>query len=628
MKKITIAMMICLTGLYAVAQTNLELANEAFTNRDYITALDLLQKVLKKPDKKTDVAELKFKVAESYRYTGQYDKALEWYEQAKAEGYSNANYLFHEGTIYLKQGNYEKAKQKFESFLERVPNDKEATRLVNNCKFALTAATEPSVYTFRNESSLNTLYNDYGAVPVKDRLLFTSGRLLEKGAAVYGFDGQGFTDIYQTVYIKEDKAFTKAKPVEILNSPFNNGEFTWCERTKTAYFGKCNDGKSKNNFCSIMETSWDDASGNWTSPKPISLSFVQKADMEQPAISADGKKLYFVSRIEGGQGGTDIWFMRKSDDKWDEPVNAGSVINTEFDEMFPAWRDSVLYFSSEGFTGYGALDLFSSIYSEGAFGKPQNLKAPFNSSGDDFLLVMNSDGKSGYYSSNRSGGAGGDDIYSFFVTPVSLTVKGRISDVETGQPIAGATVIITTAGDSDTTVTNANGEYLFNLDADHDYKINVLNPGYFGDSRKLSTQGEKFSKEFSKATGNNYDFAIRRIPKEEIRIDDIYYDLDSYALREESKPSLDKLAKLLDDTPGAMVQINSHTDERGKYEYNITLSDNRAKSVVEYLVSKGISAGRLTWKGFGFTQPVIKNAQTEEEHQKNRRTTFQVLKND
>jgi outer membrane protein OmpA-like peptidoglycan-associated protein len=137
-----------------------------------------------------------------------------------------------------------------------------------------------------------------------------------------------------------------------------------------------------------------------------------------------------------------------------------------------------------------------------------------------------------------------------------------------------------------------------------------------------------YSKEFSKATGYNYDFAIKKIPKEEIRIDDIYYDYNSYALREESKPNLDKLVKLLEDTPGAIIQINSHTDERGSFKYNMELSENRAKSVVLYLIEKGIDPARLSSKGYGFTMPVVKNAKTEEEHQLNRRTTFKVISND
>jgi peptidoglycan-associated lipoprotein len=627
-KHLTIIMLFAAMGICS-AQTNLELAYEAFGAKEYAAALPLFEKALKKPEKKTDLADIKFKVAECYRYNGKPDEAIDWYNQAKAEGYANPNYLFHQANIYLKQGKYEQAQKKFENFLEAQPNDKDATRLLNNCKYALTTAQDSSLYTFKNEKELNTIYSDYAAAPLKYLLVFTSSRISEKGEAVYSYDGQGFSDLYQAAYYKEDKTWSKAKKLEPISAAGNDGVLSYCEKTKTVYFTRCNDGKGKNNYCRIFEASYDDATNIFETPKPIALSFQQKGDMEQPAIATNGDKLWFASRMEGGNGGSDLWYMRKEGDSWSEPVNAGTVINTEFDEMFPVLRDSVLYYSSEGNIGYGGLDLYYATLSNGSWTKPVNLKAPFNSSGDDFFIVYNSDNKSGYFSSNRSGGAGSDDIYSFFLTPVNILVKGRISDMETSQPIAGAVVVLSAAdGTSDTTTTNANGEYLFNLDKDKDYKINVLNPGYFGDSRKLSTQGVKASKEYSKANGQNYDFAIKRIPKEEIKIDNIYYDYDSYNLREESKPSLDKLVKLLEDTPGALVQINSHTDERGKFDYNLTLSENRAKSVVEYLISKGISAGRLSSKGFSSSQPVVKNAKTEEEHQMNRRTTFQVLKND
>lgn len=626
MKKYITILLFSFTLQAIFAQTNLELAEDAFNQKQYTTALELYQKVLKKPEKKADLAQIKFNVAECYRYNGKNEDAITWYNQAKAEGYANPNYLFHQGNIYMKQGNYEMAQQKFENFLASQPNDKDATRLLNNCKFALTTPKDSSLYTFKNETALNSPYNDYAALSLKNLLVFTSSRIEDKDAEVYSYDGQGFSDLYQSVYFKEDKSWSKAKKIGSISAGQNDGVLSYCDKTKTAYFTRCNDGKSKDNFCKIYETIFDEAANTFSEPKAITLSFTQKADMEQPAISADGNKLYFVSRMDGGTGGTDIWYCRNNGSGWDEPVNAGAVINTELDEMFPVLRDSVLYFSSEGNTGYGGLDLFSTVLTNGNWSKPQNLKAPFNSSGDDFYLSYNTDGKGGYFSSNRKDGAGGDDIYSFFLTPVLLTVKGRITDTETGQPVAGATVVLTaTDGSSDTTTTNANGEYIFNLDKDKDYKINVMNPGYFGDSRKLSTQGEKFSKEFSKANGQNYDFGIKRIPKTEIRIDNIYYDLDSFVLREESKPSLDKLVKILEDTPDAFVQINSHTDERGKEVYNNVLSQNRAKSVVDYLVSKGISEGRLSAKGFGFSQPVIKGAKVEEEHQQNRRTAFQVI---
>lgn len=617
--------MFCAVAIYA--QSYLEQATEAFNNREYTQALALYQKVLAKPDKKTDMAQVKFNVAECYRYTGKYEDAITWYNQAKADGYANANYLYHQTNIYIKQGKYEQAQQKIESFLSAQPGDKDGMRMLNNCKFALAAVKDSSVYTIKNEQSLNSPYNDYAATTLRLLTLFTSSRLEDKSEQVYSFDAQGYSDFYITAYFKEDKTWSKPKKVAAISLPeANEGVLSWCEKTKTVYYTRCNDKKSKDSFCKIYEAAYDDATNTFGVPKPIALGFQQKYDMQHPAISADGSKLYFVAKTDGGQGGADIWYMRKSGDTWGDPVNAGSGINTEFDEMFPTLRDSVLFFASEGHTGFGGLDIFYAVQGADGWSKPVNMKQPFNSSADDFYLAMNADGKSGYYTSNRTGGLGGDDIYSFYLTPVSITVKGRITDQETGMPLAGATIIITAAdGSIDSTTTNANGEYTFDLDKDKNYKINAMAPGYFGDSRKLSTAGEKFSKEFSKATGHNYDFAIKRIPKEEIRIDNIYYDLDSYVLREESKPSLDKLVKILEDTPDAFVQINSHTDERGKAEYNQTLSENRAKSVVEYLVSKGISEGHLSYKGFGFMQPVVKGAKTEEEHQQNRRTAFQVI---
>lgn len=626
MKKLITAFAFFLTVGVCNAQTNLEMANDFFAAKEYANALEYFQKALKKPAKGTDLADVKFKVAECYRYNGKYEDAIIWYNQAKADGYNSPNYLFHQASIYLKQGKYDDAQKKIESYLALVPNDNEATRLLNNCSFTKSATQEPSVYTFKNETGLNTAYNDYAATAIKNMVLFTSSRIEDKSDKVYSYDGQGFSSLYKSIYSNGDKTWSKPNRIETLGFDKNEGVASYCEKTKTLYFEKGNDGKAKNTFARIFETAYDETGNTFGIPKAITLSFTQKADMKHPSVSADGNRLYFAAKLEGGQGGYDIWYMDKSGNGWGEPVNAGSTVNTSYDEAFPVLLDSSLFYSSEGFTGFGGLDIFSTVNTNGSWSKPQNLKQPFNSAADDFYFSYNTTTKSGYFTSNRIGGQGNDDIYSFFLTPVNLLVKGRVTDVDNSSPLAGATVILTAAdGSTDTTTTNANGEYTFNLDKDQSYKINVLHPGYFGDSKKLSTQGEKFSKEFSKATGYNYDFSIKRIPKTEIKIDNIYYDLDSFVLREESKPSLDKLVKILEDTPDALVQINSHTDERGKAEYNLTLSENRAKSVVDYLVSKGINPARLTSKGFGFSQPVIKGAKTEEEHQQNRRTAFQVI---
>jgi peptidoglycan-associated lipoprotein len=615
---------------FCYAQTDMELADVSFENKEYSTALALFLKIHDKLKTKKHTGELKFKIAECYRYTGKALEAISWYDKAHEAGYNHPNYLFHQAKIYLRLGDYENAQDKITRFLAEVPDDKDALIILNNCKYARNLPKDSSIYTVKNESLLNTRFNDYAAISIHDKVYFTSSRIVdEKTDKIYPYDGEGFSDIYVTAYSQEDKSYFRPKKVEVLNSAFNEGIMSFCEKTKTAYFNKCNDNKSKIARCLIVETTLQE-DGRWSPPTPINLSFKPTADMRHPAISPDGKRLYFASDMPGGKGGSDIWMMKKIGDEWSEPILLGSSVNTEFNEMFPTLHGNTLYFSSDGLPGFGGLDIYFSEWNdEGEFSPATHLKPPFNSSGDDFLLTFINDEKTkGFFTSNRAGGKGGDDLYSFYLTPVFLTVKGVITDADNQQPIANAQVILSSAnGRTDTTFTSTNGEYFFDLEKDKDYKINAIAPGYFGDSRKLSTQGEKFSKEFSKATGYNYDFSIKRIPKEEIKIEDIFYDYDSYTLREESKPSLDKLVKLLEDTPDAIVQINSHTDERGKFEYNMKLSENRAKSVVNYLIEKGINPTRLSSKGFASTQPVVKNAKTEEEHQKNRRTTFQVLKN-
>ncbi|MEX2588854.1 MAG: OmpA family protein, partial [Chitinophagales bacterium] len=346
-----------------------------------------------------------------------------------------------------------------------------------------------------------------------------------------------------------------------------------------------------------------------------------------PSVSEDGNSLYFVSRnVEGGLGGSDIWLLEKKGSGWGAPQTVEGI-NTEYDEAYPVLFDeNTLYFSSSGFVGMGALDLFVSERKNGKWSAPENLRVPFNSNADDFLLVQKSDKSEGYFSSNRSGGQGSDDIYSFYLKPVNLLVKGQVLDVDSGTGLENVMVYLTVNDQAvDSTLTDAGGNYQFELEQDRDYKLKLNKPEYFGDSRKLSTDGEKYSKTFSKANGHDFDFALMRIPKEEITIEDIYYDYNSYNLRPNSKENLNKLVKLLEDSPDVEVMINAHTDDRGNPKYNLELSQKRAQAVVDYLIEKGINPVRLQSKGWGKTALLIENAKTEEEHQKNRRTTFKVL---
>lgn len=629
MKRFFASIIFLISTVSVFSQTRLELAEEAFDNRQYTVALEGFKRVLE--GKVKDRNEITFKVAECYRYTGQLDNAMEWYNRAKSEGYDQPNMIFQKAKILMQQGKYAEAQTKLNDFLASQPNDKDALRMLDNAKFAQNITDQPSIFTVQNIASLNTLNSDYGLVPVKSKVLFTSSRIdsKEEVSSTYTFDGQGFSDFYESAYNIKDKVWSKPTKVVALNTPYNDGSFTYCEKTKAAYFTQCNGKSGKDELCTIYESTID-GNGVWSAPKALYTTITQKVDLWHPSISSDGQLLYFVTKMEGGSGNSDIWTMQKRGLQWEQPTNLGAMINTEFDEMFPViFQDTILYFSSEGHNGFGGLDLFYSVKRDGNWIKPVNLKAPFNSSADDFHIVFTAADKSeGYFSSNKTGGAGSDDLYTFFLTPINLIVKGKVSDVDGNGPLKGAMVVLTTEdGETDTTYTNDKGEYEFKLNKNKNYKINVNNAGYFGDSKKLTTQGEMFSKEFSKDKGQNYDFSIKRIPKEEIKIDDIYYDYNSFTLRDESKPNLDKLVKLLEDTPDANIQLNSHTDERGKQPYNQQLSENRAKSVVDYLVSGGINPARLTFKGWGFAQPVVKGAKNDEEHQLNRRTTFRVINN-
>jgi peptidoglycan-associated lipoprotein len=627
MKRASAIFLLALLIINAFGNNSIDAANDAYAKQKYAVALAEYLKVIKKPTKDLNTGEVQFQLANCYRNLGKYDEALSRYTEAKKEGFTNGMYALYEGICYLKKDDYTKAQEKFQNYLAANPNDLVATRLLNNCVYGLNTASDTTIV-IKNEKSINTIYNEFAASIIKDKVLFTSSRVTEEGEPIYSYDGEAFSDIYQVAYFKEDKLWSKATKLDVFNTTYNDGVVSYCLNTQTLYYTKCNNNKGKDDLCKIIQSVFDQQKNKWGEPSPIELDFEQKDDMQQPSVSADGATMYFGSKWEGGQGGSDIWVMKKTGSKWGAPVNAGKNINTELDELFPVVLDSALFFSSEGHLGYGGLDLFVSVSNNGTWGKAENLKAPYNSSGDDFAISLNTDIASGFISSNRAGGIGGDDIYSFYPNPISLLLRGTVAFDDNNQVPTGTKVILATDGRSDTVYIEKTNEYYFYLEQDKDYKLSVYRPGYFGESRRFTTKGLKKSMELSGKTGYEFSYRLKPITKDEVKLDNIYYDFGSVKLNDDSKASLDKLAKLLDDTPGATVQINSHTDEKGSYEVNMRVSEQRAKAIVDYMVAKGISKKRLSYKGWGFTQPVVKGATTEEDHQKNRRTTFQVLQHD
>ncbi len=391
---------------------------------------------------------------------------------------------------------------------------------------------------------------------------------------------------------------------------------------------QCNGFSGKEANCNIYSSSFNDTANTWSEAKIFDYNS-KEFSSGHPAFTSDGNTMFFVSDMNGGAGSKDIWMMKKNNNTWEQPVNLGYPINTEGKEMFPyVVGDTLLFYASDGNIGFGGLDIYYVKFNGDHFSEPVNMGTPFNSCSDDFGIIFLAK-DSGMFCSNRQGGLGDDDIYSFSLIPVILSASGVITDKVTKKIIEGAIVTITGSDNSsDSTLSGFDGKYYFkNLRPDVKYTINVAKPGYLSDSKTLQTAKEKYSKNYCKDSGHDIDFELTPIisAEEEIVIPEIYYDFDKWDLRDTSKISLDKIIKMLNENPKIYIRINSHTDERGTEAYNYILSDNRAQSVVNYLIDKGIDPARLTSKGWGKSKHVIQNAQTEEEHQLNRRTTFSIV---
>jgi OmpA-OmpF porin, OOP family len=364
----------------------------------------------------------------------------------------------------------------------------------------------------------------------------------------------------------------------------------------------------------------------------------------QPWLSFDGTKLFFASDRPGGKGKMDIWVCPIDESgNAGPPVNLGPAINTPEDEVSPSWHDktTTLYFSSDGHVGLGGLDIYKAYAADEdtIWNTPINMCAPINSNRDDSYFILQRDQRVGYFSSDRKeceGCAGGScfRIYRIEKEPLAFSIKGKAYNAETNEPMANALLTFKDIDDNLKPfyiITDETGSYSSILREDMEFYIKAQKNKFFGDAASASTKGLTESKEFEQ------DFFLTPIPAGDIVIPGIEYDYNSATLRPQSKIILDSLVDFLNLNNNISIEISSHTDTRGSDEYNLKLSNERAKSVVDYLISKGIDPGRLIAQGYGETKPLISDAELaklkrnedkEAAHQKNRRTAFRTTKED
>lgn len=477
---------------------------------------------------------------------------------------------------------------------------------------------------------LNTPFNDFAPVISADgaTMLFTSNRPSTEREQAKGKAGK--ENIYQ---VRLDPRKRKWGPPELLgaavNAPGRNNSAIALSPDGQRMLVYRDDSEGNGNiFESVLNgTEWSELA---ELPEPIN----SEEHESSACYSPDGRTIYFVSDRTGGVGGKDIWYVtRNAANKWGGLKNLGPIINTKEDEqgvfLHPDGR--TLYFSSKGHGGNGGYDLYVSKHDEQAWGEPQNLSAPLNTSGDDLYLVLLADGKTAYMSSERSGGMGEKDLYEVKFTPLPgrkaqdplLTVlKGQVIDEETTQPVEAAIAITDNASKTkvgDQRSNSSTGNFLLPLPTGKDYGISVQADGYLFHSENINMPDTGGYKEVVKV------IELKKVKVgRTIVLNNVFYDFDKATLRPESSTELDALVQLLKDNGKLRIELGSHTDDKGADDYNQKLSEARAASVVAYLAGKGIERDRLVAKGYGETSPVAAN-DTDENRQLNRRTEFKVL---
>ena len=640
----------CVSGF---SQKALKKADDAFEAKQYYQAVTLYKDAYASADKAKKGIIL-FRSGVASQRINDYKGAEAYLNKAIAAGYDDPIVYLHLAQVLKNLQKYPEAIVEYNNYKSKGGDAKRADLGVKSCELAQQWMDNPMRYKTENISLINSKGRDY-APSFSDKkyqtIVITSNRdgALGSQDANTGFNK---SDLWEAKLDKNGKWSTPVLLPPAVSTEVNEGRAWVSKKGDMIFFTRCPEEKGVENQCGLYMAKKQGSTWGPSERLPFSndtLMFLH------PSLAADGKTLYFSSNMGGGYGKFDIWsctYDPKSN-SWGQPKNAGPTVNTEGVEIYPSISDDGkrLYFSSDYHPGLGGLDIFiADIGPDGKMNKPvENLKYPLNSSFDDFGIVFEGKKNRGYFTSNREGGKGDDDIWSFNLPPLSFNAKGNVfseGDPYTGKG-KGETVeavkvkMIGSDGSITEVSTGKDGAYAFKLKERTTYSISTETSksskspafpkdGYLAnkDLRVITTVGNDASKDFAA------DFAVKPII-EKLRMPEILYTLGSAELLPQSKDSLNYLYDIMRDNPSTVIELNSHTDSRGDAEANMKLSAARAQSCVDYLVKeKGINEKRLVAKGYGKTQLLISDAVIAKEpskegkealHAKNRRTSFKIL---
>jgi len=638
-------------------------ADQAFEDQMYYTAIDKYKKAYSKvKSNRTEKKRILFQIAECYRLTNNPKRAESQYKRLIRIKYEKQNpltMLYYADALKV-NGNFAEAAEAYKSYSELAPNDPRGPIGVESCELTVKWLENPTRYEVTNEKKLNSRSDDF-APTFADRkyrsIIFTSSREGSIGNRIDDWTGQNFSDLY---LIQVDRKGDWSAPQlldedNMVNSEANEGAAAIAGRDNVLYFTRCGIDKKKRMGCQIYESRRKGR--GWGEAELVQLEIDSAATYGHPTVSEDELVMIFASDLVNGKGQKDLWMVtrdRKSK-PFGKPVNLGPKINTVGNEMFPSLRgDTLLYFASDGHAGMGGLDIFRVAKDEnGNWGTPVNMMSPVNSSGDDFGITFMGEEERGFLTSNRSGGRGGDDLYSFYERPLLYTISGTVRDDRTLQFIEGAKVALSGSdGTAIEALTNSEGKYSFDnkqVLKNTSYELVVSRSGYFNESARETTVGLTENKDFI------IDFILVPIPEKPIELPEIQFPLAKCDFYPEYQDSLIGLIQILEENPTLVIELGAHTDARDTDENNDTLSQCRAQSVVDYLILRGINPGRLVAKGYGERVPrtlpnsIVRSGYTfpagttltesyigrlpgtavkESAHRMNRRVEFRILRKD
>lgn len=604
--------------------------NYAFQNMSYYDAAKFYEESLK--DKENN--KLYAKIGFCYFKMNRTDVAAEWYVKAIDAGEFQPEDILNLAISQKTNGNFEDAKLTFDKYLALKPDDMIAKNLKESCD---------SVYAYHKDSShwkvtkmdFGTGESQFSPTYYDNGIVFCSPGEDDPASS---WDGKPYLDLYHVKFDNNGRFSDKHLLGNSINSIFHEGPAEFSKGYHEVFFTRANfmNGKPQknNNDESVLRIFTAKFEGDdWINVDAAPFSPIEY-NTAHPALNLTEDYLYFVSDMPGGYGGFDIYRIKRTDNSWGVPENLGAEINTQGNELFPTINyDHVaekeyLYYSTDAKHGLGGLDIYRTEITGNKMGISEHLNYPVNSKGDDFGLLLINNPDSGYVSSSRDNTSGTDYIYKFSKKSYKYYLKGIVKNKKDLTLIPDAHIVVLELNDGQKKFelqTDAKGEFVIEISKDAEFMLEGKKDKFFKNHTTANSIGL--------ANSDTVEVELMLEPiilNLAIRLDNIYYDYNKWDIRSDAAVELDKLVKIMLENPEINIELSSHTDARGNDKYNMDLSQKRAQSAVDYIISKGIAPGRIYAKGYG--ESVILNRCKnkvkcdDSEHQLNRRTEFKVVK--